>query len=893
MRSIHLCLVVAALDAACGADDLGASDPSADVVAAEPAHRPPIMPIRDPDRPHPLAGGTLAPTTYGNGPVISSVEVVPALWNGGLTNGTIRSELHCFYTALVHSPFMDMMAEFDTPTQTIGRGSVDSTVSFVPTRTSTSLSHDDIQNEIAHQIDVGTLPAPNANTLYMVQLPPRVVVHAFGDTSCVDFCAYHDSFSHNSKQIRYGVLPDDSPGSGCDTGCGPGGVFGSMSASISHELAEAVTDPDPFSGWTNSAGEIADGCSASTTLPGTNYLVQQLESNTAGAMCVNPPAGSTTTEPPIVSSISQIQGPFDATTTVTAMGSCLASPHATVQLGFSSATVSVTPSTSQAMSMTIPVSPAGTPGNATIFITNFDGSGPAAKSFAYQPTGTITIGPDSGPIQGGTLVTLHGQGFATGASVIDFNTAGSVTHGTSGYCSSSTTCTVYTPAHDPGTATVTININGIQAFASNPFNYVGPQITSVSPNAGPITGGTALTVHATNITATSQNTFTGTATIGGVVAGTAYCIREGLYEADCTVTTPTLPSVPAAPLDVRLTITHTTHTQLTTPITTADQFTYRAQPTIARFDLGPPAYGGETRTIFVTLDGKAAPGTTVVLSQARGPTGVVTFPSAIPISAGSLSGSFLLTVTAQNLTSAIGLDAAFAGSIASSDLAIRPTPAPTFDDVPPMCAGQSFVETIELAEPAPAGATLSVSTDDPIASVPSSVSVAAGAHSATVTVTVASTPTTVHTVHLNASYFGIAAAPVAFTVSPGVAVSLGLSPSTITAGNVATATVTLCTAAPYFGAVVSLSSSNSAATVPATVVVNGGATTASAVVSTSTVNVPTFATIAARYLGASSSRSLTIQPASCGPKQISCSCPSGAHGCVSVPMTCASFCALH
>lgn len=89
--------------------------------------------------------------------------------------------------------------------------------------------------------------------------------------------------------------------------------------------------------------------------------------------------------------------------------------------------------------------------------------------------------------------------------------------------------------------------------------------------------------------------------------------------------------------------------------------------------------------------------------------------------------------------------------------------------------------------------------------------------------------------------------------------SLGLSPTSVTGGNPSTGTVTLTTAAPAGGAAVALSSSNTAAaTVPASVTVPAGSTSATFTVSTSSVGANTPATISASYGGVSRTAILTV-----------------------------------
>jgi hypothetical protein len=91
--------------------------------------------------------------------------------------------------------------------------------------------------------------------------------------------------------------------------------------------------------------------------------------------------------------------------------------------------------------------------------------------------------------------------------------------------------------------------------------------------------------------------------------------------------------------------------------------------------------------------------------------------------------------------------------------------------------------------------------------------------------------------------------------------SLTLSASSVSGGASVQGTVSLSAAAPAGGAVVSLSSSNSAvASVPVTVTVPAGSTSATFTVSTSTVSANQTATLTAAYIGSSAQATLTVMP---------------------------------
>jgi hypothetical protein len=191
--------------------------------------------------------------------------------------------------------------------------------------------------------------------------------------------------------------------------------------------------------------------------------------------------------------------------------------------------------------------------------------------------------------------------------------------------------------------------------------------------------------------------------------------------------------------------------------------------------------------------------------------------------------------------------------------------------------GSTFQPTITLTSaPSAGGAVVALSTDNQIVSIPATVTVASGTTSATFSGS--TTPVAVATaVHITAS-FGGSAKTETLTVTPAAEApppTLGLSAITLSAasivgGNSMQGTLTLTATAPADGASVTLSSSNpDAATVPATVPVPAGATSASFTVTTKTVGASTTATITGSYGGETRTATLTVLPTGTSPPTLS------------------------
>lgn len=137
----------------------------------------------------------------------------------------------------------------------------------------------DLQNVLASAIHAGSVPAPDASTLYVLFLPSGVVVDMGGDASCTTFCGYHSTFSMGGQDVFYAVLPFPD----CDGCLGGLSALDALTGTTSHELCEAVTDPVPGQGWYDDAnGEIGDICAWQFRKDG-QYNVQLEWSNKARA----------------------------------------------------------------------------------------------------------------------------------------------------------------------------------------------------------------------------------------------------------------------------------------------------------------------------------------------------------------------------------------------------------------------------------------------------------------------------------------------------------------------------------------------------------------------------------------------------------------------------------
>jgi len=176
-----------------------------------------------------------------------------------------------------------------------------------------------------------------------------------------------------------------------------------------------------------------------------------------------------------------------------------------------------------------------------------------------------------------------------------------------------------------------------------------------------------------------------------------------------------------------------------------------------------------------------------------------------------------------------------------------------------VAGGTSSTGTVTLSGAAPTGgAVVTLSSNNAAATVPASVAVAAGATTATFTVTTTAVASTASAT-ITGTYSG-GTQTGTLTVNPPVVSSVTLNPTSVTGGTSSTGTVTLGSAAPTGGLSVNLSSNNAAATVPASVPVAAGATTATFTVATTAVASTASATISATFNGGTQTATLTVNP---------------------------------
>lgn len=371
-----------------------------------------------------------------------------------------------------------------------------------------------------------------------------------------------------------GEAVTDSGGSYRITGLPAGGYDVEFSSSC----GQATDQPYVHQWWAGASGGVSDQASATSVDVGTGETASGIDALL-----------STTAPAPEITGVTPSEGPLAAGTAVTVSGSSLQGATAVYFGSQTASDVSCSGTTCTA------VAPAGE-GTVDVSVVTSAGTSATvdADRFTYLPVPTVSaVSPATGSSTGGDTVTVTGTGFSTaGSTKIRFGD-GNATDVT---CSSTTACTVTTPAGAAGPVEVSAQTPGGSTAASPAvtFTYLqAPTVSKVDPSSGPEVGGTSATITGTDFTTDG----TTSVTFGGEPATDVTC-------ASATTCTATAPAG-----------TGTVDVVVTTPIghsgtgATADQYTYLPVPSVTSVS---PSEGPLSGDIQVTVHGTGFTGATAV-----------------------------------------------------------------------------------------------------------------------------------------------------------------------------------------------------------------------------------------------------------------------------------------
>ena len=428
--------------------------------------------------------------------------------------------------------------------------------------------------------------------------------------------------------------------------------------------------------------------------------------------------------------------------------------------------------------------PAGT-GTADVIVVTPVGTSAIAQpadQFTYEAGPTVSaVSPVAGPLAGATAVTITGTGF-NDATAVDFGTTAAtiVSVGSAG-----TSLSVTAPA---GTGTVDVTVTtpvGTSATsAADSFTYeAAPTVSAISPSAGLLSGGSAVTVTGTGFSAATGASFGSSPATAYTVASSTSLIAtspaEGAGTVDVTVSTPVGTSATAQP---------------------ADQFTYEATPAVSAVSpvAGLPAGGSVVTVTGTGFTGASAvsfggvPGTAVAVNPAG---------TAITVTAPAGTGTVDVTVTTPAGTSATTPADSFTYEAAPAVAAVSPVSGQPVGGAVVSVTGTGF----SGASAVDFGATAATSF-----TVVSAGTVTATAPAGTGTVDVTVTTPVATSATSPADQFTYQAIPIIASVSPVAGTPEGDSSVTITGTNLSDAT------AVNFGANAGTVTANSASAITVT-----------------------------------------------------------------------------
>jgi hypothetical protein len=223
----------------------------------------------------------VADVTYHGGPLLKNVEIqsvyLGQAWTSDATLKQEGTQIDGFLNYFVTSPYMTVLSQYN-----VGNGTFkghDIVNQDAPA--GTTIDDTQIRSIIDAQIGAGNVTAPDGNSFYVFFTAPGVTVTDQGQNSVANFAGYHDTFTDAAgKTVYYAVIPYPN------ATAMPAIDFPQITTTLSHEIAEGVTDPDTQTGWFDpQQGEIGDIAQGQSGILG-GYTVQAVWSQADGRSVV-------------------------------------------------------------------------------------------------------------------------------------------------------------------------------------------------------------------------------------------------------------------------------------------------------------------------------------------------------------------------------------------------------------------------------------------------------------------------------------------------------------------------------------------------------------------------------------------------------------------------------
>ena len=271
-------------------------------------------------------------------------------------------------------------------------------------------------------------------------------------------------------------------------------------------------------------------------------------------------------------------------------------------------------------------------------------------------------------------------------------------------------------------------------------------------------------------------------------------------------------------------------------------------PALSSVSLSPTfVYGGASSTGTVTLTHPALTGGYVVTLASS--SGAVHVPASVTVAAGATTGTFTITTSTVNSDLSATITASHSGSTsATTTLNVVPTPKLSGFTIAPnsVIGGANSIGTVTLTGAAGGtGFVVHVSDTSPTTTMPGSVTVPAGATTATFTINTAAV-TVIKNIPVTATDGTVTKSANLQVVPQPSLTNFTVAPDSVIGGNSSIGTVSINTLAPTGGFVVHVSDASPSTTMPGSVTIPEGASSATFTITTSAVtvikNIPVTAT---------------------------------------------------
>ena len=283
-------------------------------------------------------------------------------------------------------------------------------------------------------------------------------------------------------------------------------VISPVSAPLAGGVAFKITG-------TNLAGAISvtiDGIEATSLVASATEINAVAQAGTAGAkdIVVTTTSGTSVTAPnsftyfsaPTVTTVTPNIGPESGGTAITIAGSNF--------IGATSVTIGGVPAINMVVVSAVKITaltPPGSTGRVAVAVVTPGGTGQLASGFQYNSfLPTITgVSPSTGPTSGGTQITVTGTNLM-GATLTINNVDATIVDN-----SSDTSITAITPAGAAGAKTIVATTSSGMSTQAITFTYFSATVKTVTPNLGPTSGGTGITITGSDLTGATRVTIGG------------------------------------------------------------------------------------------------------------------------------------------------------------------------------------------------------------------------------------------------------------------------------------------------------------------------------------------------------------------------------------------------